>query len=321
LLILLTFIVTWAIGLSPPLLLRYVLHKRPFGKEPAIATVIGLFIFNIAVVLLLSISFGSGGWPSPVWGAVAVVSYFILRQSPAKADGDSISQPMQKGQTQVPEQAPIDPSRTDQSNTPASDNHPVTQHFEDGPGDDPQIRAYKNAYVAPSERAQAGLPKAEEDVLLRDTSIEDETVGRHGNEGELEGSYENAWTKIKYQKSAHSAWNRLAGMPRQQKRAFLRELEKDPGADATIVAEAVIVAYRRPFDTDEINDAYEKIWKYGKRARDEFARVVGVLGNEADTDSIVDQIAADFAEETENGPADAAVDFGAAVNIRQPCGD
>lgn len=69
-------VLTWGIGLAPPLLLRFVFFRRPFGKWWAIGTVSIFWVFNLMLFLAL-------GSQSKTHGAlflVAIVSFFILRK-------------------------------------------------------------------------------------------------------------------------------------------------------------------------------------------------------------------------------------------------
>ncbi len=72
----LSFIVTWAVGLAPPLIIRFLIRKRPLGKWPAIGICAALWAFNIGL-------FTAMGSKSKTHGALALVafaSYFILRK-------------------------------------------------------------------------------------------------------------------------------------------------------------------------------------------------------------------------------------------------
>ncbi|MBI4686905.1 MAG: hypothetical protein HY756_03875 [Nitrospirae bacterium] len=72
----LSFIITWTIGLLPPLLIRFVFLKRPIGKNPAIG-ICGLFLFlNILLFTVL----GSESKTHAVQLLIAYISYWILRK-------------------------------------------------------------------------------------------------------------------------------------------------------------------------------------------------------------------------------------------------
>lgn len=75
--LLLSFVATWGIGLAPPILVRYVIIRRPIGKAWAIGIVGCFWVFNILLFSLLSgRSSGHGSL-----ALVAIVSYAILRRS------------------------------------------------------------------------------------------------------------------------------------------------------------------------------------------------------------------------------------------------
>jgi hypothetical protein len=70
----LSFILTWGIGLAPPLLIRFKFNKEPMGKWPAIGTCTFLWFVNVML-------FAALGSQSKNHGAlilVAFVSYWIL---------------------------------------------------------------------------------------------------------------------------------------------------------------------------------------------------------------------------------------------------
>ena len=72
-----SIVITWGIGLAPPLLIRYAILKRQMDKWPAIGTC-NIFLFlNIIIFTAL-------GSKSKTHGAltlVAFVSYWILHNS------------------------------------------------------------------------------------------------------------------------------------------------------------------------------------------------------------------------------------------------
>ncbi len=72
-----SIIITWGIGLAPPLLIRYAILKRPMDKWPAIGTCAIFWFLNIIIFTAL-------GSKSKTHGAltlVAFVSYWILRKA------------------------------------------------------------------------------------------------------------------------------------------------------------------------------------------------------------------------------------------------
>lgn len=78
--LILSFIVTWLIGLFPPLLLRYAIFKRPIEKKFAIAIIIFLFIMNLSIFIVL----GSQNKTHAVLYLIALISYGILNRGYVK---------------------------------------------------------------------------------------------------------------------------------------------------------------------------------------------------------------------------------------------
>ena len=74
--LIISFILTWVIGLSVPLLLRYVFLRKPINKAPAIVIVVILLFLQLA----LWVSLGSTSKSHAVLYLIAFVSYNILRK-------------------------------------------------------------------------------------------------------------------------------------------------------------------------------------------------------------------------------------------------
>jgi hypothetical protein len=72
-------VITWGVGLLPPILIRYAYVKGPLDKHEAIATCVALGIFNLFLFLLL----GSQSKSHMVLILIAIVSYAILRRKSA----------------------------------------------------------------------------------------------------------------------------------------------------------------------------------------------------------------------------------------------
>ena len=73
-------LITWAFGLTPPLLIRFVFMKRRIKKIWAITIVAFLWIFNAFLFTTLKIALTGQGRPGGVWVVIAFVSYMILRK-------------------------------------------------------------------------------------------------------------------------------------------------------------------------------------------------------------------------------------------------
>jgi len=76
-----SFILTWSVGLAPPLLVRFIFLRRPLGKLGALALCAAFFILSRIVFVYLG---GTSHIPV-VWSFVAIISFFILRYDSAKA--------------------------------------------------------------------------------------------------------------------------------------------------------------------------------------------------------------------------------------------
>lgn len=74
-----SIIITWSIGLFPPLVIRYVILKRPIAKWPAFGTCALFWLINI----LLFITMGSQSKRHGALVLISFVSFWILRQGTA----------------------------------------------------------------------------------------------------------------------------------------------------------------------------------------------------------------------------------------------
>lgn len=77
----LSFLITWSIGLLPPLLIRYVIIRRPLSKWVAIAVCAVFWFTNIIIFTTL----GSQSKTHAALYLIAFVSYWILRKEPKSA--------------------------------------------------------------------------------------------------------------------------------------------------------------------------------------------------------------------------------------------
>jgi len=86
--LLISFMLTWGIGLLPPVLIRFVFLKRPIGKWPAA----GICMFFWFVNLILFSILGSQSKTHAALTLVAMVSFWILRKE-RKQIGSAQNQP------------------------------------------------------------------------------------------------------------------------------------------------------------------------------------------------------------------------------------
>lgn len=82
--VLFSFAITWGIGLTPPLLVRFLIMRRSIAKWPAIAVTVLFWFCN----LLIFISLGSESESHIALLVVAWVTYLILRKE-GQPQGDS----------------------------------------------------------------------------------------------------------------------------------------------------------------------------------------------------------------------------------------
>lgn len=81
--LLISFVLTWTIGLTPPLLLRYGIVRRPLRKWVAISIVIVLWIVEFLFAIGMdSFNGHTGTHNHPVLMLIAFVSYYILVRPP-----------------------------------------------------------------------------------------------------------------------------------------------------------------------------------------------------------------------------------------------
>lgn len=72
-----SIILTWGIGLAPPIVTRYAILKRPMNEWPAIGVCAAFWLLNIALFTAL----GSKSKTHAALTLVAFVSYWILRKA------------------------------------------------------------------------------------------------------------------------------------------------------------------------------------------------------------------------------------------------
>lgn len=80
LILLISAVLTWGVGLAPPLLIRFAFLRRPMTKTPALITAAVLWFVNLAI----AVSLGSKSKGHTALFLVAWASYAILRKGVAK---------------------------------------------------------------------------------------------------------------------------------------------------------------------------------------------------------------------------------------------
>jgi hypothetical protein len=74
----LSLVITWGFGLLPPVLIRYVIIRRPLSKWVAIAVCAVFWFVNITIFTAL----GSQSKTHAALYLIAFLSYWILRKEP-----------------------------------------------------------------------------------------------------------------------------------------------------------------------------------------------------------------------------------------------
>jgi len=74
--LLLSFLITWTIGLTPPLFMKYIFPKKPFIKSTAVGVCVLLWVMNLFIFEAL----GSKSQSHFALILIAFVSYNILKE-------------------------------------------------------------------------------------------------------------------------------------------------------------------------------------------------------------------------------------------------
>lgn len=82
----LSIVYTWGIGLVPPLVIRFLIVRRPISKGWTIGTVIGFYFINTILFIILNAVIADAVESKPqihnpiATMLIALVSYYILRK-------------------------------------------------------------------------------------------------------------------------------------------------------------------------------------------------------------------------------------------------
>jgi hypothetical protein len=113
--LILSAILTWAIGLFPPLLTRFAILKRPMSKISAILFVVIFWFINITVF----ISLGSQSKTHSALFFVAIASYYVLRSGSRKyqtyVQAQRVSETPSAGEGQEHSEKTSEPDRGEDS--------------------------------------------------------------------------------------------------------------------------------------------------------------------------------------------------------------
>ncbi len=99
--LILSFAVTWLVGLTPPVVIRYVIARRPMGKLPAVGICALFWIFNV----VLFTAMGSQSTRHTALMVVALVSYWILRRGASLLPAPALLRPVRPASGETP---PVD---------------------------------------------------------------------------------------------------------------------------------------------------------------------------------------------------------------------
>lgn len=90
--LLLNFIFTWLVGLTIPVVLRFVISRKPLGRTLAVVITGAVFVFNVLLftyIKYLQEGYSSDGEISYVQGFIALAAYHILRRPKGNKANDS----------------------------------------------------------------------------------------------------------------------------------------------------------------------------------------------------------------------------------------
>lgn len=110
-------------------------------------------------------------------------------------------------------------------------------------------------------------------------------------------AYGNAKLAIEYRNDVREVFESLSHMPDQFRKLFIELLNEDPKAEATDLKRRVESSYGEwlnPYESDHINQKLNEARKFGDEAEADFRKVVDVLGDKADYESILEKLRATY---------------------------
>jgi hypothetical protein len=247
-----SLILTWIIGLTPPLVFRYLIIRKPLSKRWAIL-VCGLFVI---VNLAIFISLGSKSKSHAAVFFIAMVSYWILHRKPHSTPS----------MTANPERRPPALSKK----KPLKE--PINQKLMSGSVDP------VDSGLDPSK--MAGFPMPEEPKGI-----------------DCDGWAEEFKILYEYDATVKKVHDELGEIEKNLAEKFRIQVVTDR-KKATAIRDRLIAERERelkPYAADSLNDALAKMRKLGSDAEKEFTRVIEVMGEDVDTDSITAKIGEKYA--------------------------
>lgn len=109
--------------------------------------------------------------------------------------------------------------------------------------------------------------------------------------------FTNAMLAIEYDPKTDEVWKQLQILPEKLRYKFLQTLENDPRQPPKQLLEKTLKEWerlKRPYETEELNDAFDEIKAYGDDAILEFQKVVDILGTEVDIEHLITKIRQKF---------------------------
>lgn len=275
-----SLVLTWGIGLAPPLLLRFVFFRRPFKMWSAVGTVVVFWMFN----LLLFLALGSQSKTHTALLLIAMVSFFILRKGAKEQqlEHDNIKTP------------------TPEKNISATSH----ENREDGGGKlgqtSPDVIDLRHEQKLP--QTAAGIGSETKSISLVDAN--ENSNGKQqarGEEGMTQSTDKLIWSeefKILYEyaplvKECH---DELDGIDSQLSERFREEVVSDRKKASEICdrLKAEHEKKMKPFASESLNESLAKARLLGPRAEEEFTRIIEVMGEDVDVHVVIQRLNAKY---------------------------
>jgi hypothetical protein len=274
----LSFAITWAIGLTPPILLRFVFLSRPIGMWPAIAVVFGFAFFN----LMLFVALGSQSKSHTVVGLMAFVSFYILR----------------KGAREEP--SPKELSVSSNFEKPSSERSPMVSHKIDTPKVPSSIRSNSKSDLGPMDDKNSEVqydkpvptiaksPAVPSAIISTDEGVEELDASENVVRGEERWNF-----FLKYSSIANETITALWERGQEDYCVFdymseLKEVvqlsEVVPSLTEEIVSTVVekTASRLKISDVEDVQTYYQKIRLGAPDEAEEFKKIVRYLGDTVD---------------------------------------
>jgi hypothetical protein len=127
--------------------------------------------------------------------------------------------------------------------------------------------------------------------LIRENKSPDKQANRE--QESLLDEFELAKTAIEYREETADDWGEIQKLPQEYQRVFLDALNADPKQDTSVLSKKLLAKCDqelRPFEDDELNQAFSEIMMLSKEAAEEFKRVQKHLGDSVPVADLVEKI-------------------------------